>query len=121
MDLVKRKAQNNVKNGMVQLKRWWTNKYKLPASHALFENQSSAELYLEFFEDMFAQRQEILASLEEEGNQVDQERAYKQLNAINRALDLPEVVSDPLIDKWERELAEGKEPDFEETLGDYYA
>lgn len=88
----------------------------MPPNHELFESQSIAELHLEFFEDMYAQRDEVISLLESDEKHIDHEKLYKQLNAINKALDLPEIAADPLIDKWEKELAEGLEPDLEEGL-----
>lgn len=79
-----------------------------------------AEVELEMFEDLLAQRQEILESLEE-GGQDARERAElnDRLSSINKvfgyAADLGE---DDLIDEWERDLAEGRVPDLSKrTVG----
>jgi hypothetical protein len=105
------KAKENVKIGFGQLKRWWTKKYKLPANHELFVNQSEAELALEMFEDMLLRKQEILDELETADTKHSNE-LYQQLNALNVALGEAEVVQDDLVERWEKELEQGITPDL---------
>lgn len=110
---LKWKAERNLENGLTQLRRWWSKKYKLPPNHDLFENQSVAEINLEFFEDLMAQRREVLEELDDEETRSEQaEVLFRQLNAINKALGFPEEVQDDLIDEWERELEAGRVPDL---------
>jgi len=95
------------------LKKWWTNKYKLPANHDLFVGQSESELALEMFEDMLLRKQEILDDLETSDSKNANE-LYRQLNALNAALGEGEVVQDDLVDRWEKELEQGITPDLNE-------
>jgi len=85
----------------------------LPPNHDLFENQSVAELNLEFYEELMTRRQEILDELDDEDTRSDEAgRLLKALNSINKALGLEEVVQDDLIAEWERELDAGRIPDL---------
>jgi len=85
----------------------------LPPNHDLFENQSVAELNLEFYEELMTRRQEILDELDDEDTRSDEAgRLLKALNSINKALGLEEVVQDDLIAEWERELDAGRSPDL---------
>lgn len=95
------------------MKKWWTNKYKLPANHDLFVGQSESELALEMFEDMLLRKQEILDDLETSDSKNANE-LYRQLNALNAALGEGEVVQDDLVDRWEKELEQGITPDLNE-------
>jgi len=85
----------------------------LPPNHDLFENQSVAELNLEFYEELMTRRQEILDELDDEDTRSDEAgRLLKALNSINKALGLEETVQDDLIAEWERELDAGRIPDL---------
>ena len=85
----------------------------MPPNHDLFENQSVAELNLEFYEELMTRRQEILDELDDEDTRSDEAgRLLKALNSINKALGLEEVVQDDLIAEWERELDAGRIPDL---------
>lgn len=95
------------------MKKWWTNKYKLPANHDLFVGQSESELALEMFEDMLLRKQEILDDLETSDSKNANE-LYRQLNALNAALGEGEIVQDDLVDRWEKELEQGITPDLNE-------
>ena len=107
------KAKRSVSTGYTQVKQWWSQKYRLPPNHELFENQSLAELTYEMFEDMISRRDEILEELETaESKQADW--LVKQLNLLNEALGEEPYIQDPLIDKWDRELAAGLVPDLDE-------
>jgi hypothetical protein len=68
------------------------------------------------YEDMMATRDELMEELQTRKG--DKSDIYDRLAAINVALadeDEEKVYStDPLIDKWERELAEGKDIDLDE-------
>lgn len=84
----------------VLLRRWWTKKYQLPWTHELFQESQSHELLIEFYEDLFENdpRAMLEAARDEEGEVVFEE------------------TGDPLIDKWEKELAQGITPDLTEGM-----
>ena len=85
----------------------------MPPNHDLFENQSVAELNLEFYEELMTRRQEILDELDDEDTRSDEAgQLLKALNSINKALGLEEAVQDDLIAEWERELNAGRIPDL---------
>ena len=97
------------------MKRWWSEKYNLPPNHKLFESQSLAEIELEMYEDLLTRKQSIESELHEDQREMNRaEELITQLNAIKRALgEKDEVVVDPLIDQWEKDLEEGRIPDLE--------
>lgn len=97
----------------MRLKHWWAGKYKLPPNHSLFETQSVAELVLEQYEDLYYQRAELEANLEDLSGDALRE-AERKIREIGKALGEKVDGEDDLIDKWERELAEGKIPNLEE-------
>lgn len=97
----------------MRLKHWWAGKYKLPPNHPLFEKQSVAELVLEQYEDLYYQRAELEASLEVLSGDALRE-AERRIVEIGKSLGEKVEDGDDLIDKWERELAEGKIPNLEE-------
>lgn len=99
--------------GVSQLKQWWVKKYKLPANHDLFQNQSAAELSLEMYEDMLLRKEEILEQLETASSKASN-KLYEQLNSINAVLGEPVAVQDELVDRWEREIEQGITPDLNE-------
>lgn len=107
------KAKHSVSAGYTQVRQWWSNKYRLPPNHELFENQSLAELTYEMFEDMISRRDEILEEIKTaESSQLL--ALEKQLNALNEMLGEDRFIADPLIDKWDRELEAGLVPDLNE-------
>ncbi len=84
------------------LRRWWVEKYRLPPTSAEYLAYTAEDLLVEFFEDHFA------AHPEQELRRKVHERSGQPYY----------VTGDPLIDKWEREIAEGNEPDLDEALTD---
>lgn len=75
-----------------------------------------AELHLEYFEDLVVRRREILDRLDDEDEQIEtkeRDAMYDTVNRINRVLGYEEESQDELIDKWERDLAEGRMPDMD--------
>lgn len=84
----------------VFLRRWWTKKYSLPSTHNLYQEASEFELLTEFYEDYY------------EENHSAQLDLYKDENGEVQLIG----TGDALIDKWERELAMGLEPDLNEGL-----
>ncbi len=82
---------------MEQLARWWEQKYQLPSTHNLFQEQTEEELLVEFWVDIY------------EKNPLEAERnADGEIQLKN--------TGDPYIDKWEEEIAAGITPDFTEMF-----
>ncbi|OGO08145.1 MAG: hypothetical protein A2Y61_00225 [Chloroflexi bacterium RBG_13_60_13] len=108
-----------MKEGLGRLKRWWSNKYKRPPTDPLFENQTAAELRLEMYEDLLAQREEILERMEGESDMRERRDLHERLSKINGMFGFaPDQGQDDLIDEWERDLAEGRVPDLtKKTVG----
>jgi hypothetical protein len=95
-------------------KKWWRKKYG--QSPKPFHEYSLAELIREMYVDLYWQREECMTELEQrDGDKTD---LYRRLALLDDALDddtePKRLSSDPLLDKWDRELAEGKEIDLEE-------
>lgn len=82
------------------LRRWWTKKYSLPWTPSNIGSFTVLDLLVEFYEDLYDNNKEALyeASRNEDGEIVF------------------ESTGDPLIDKWEQELAMGIDPDLTEGL-----
>jgi tRNA pseudouridine-54 N-methylase len=91
-------------------------KYGLPPTHSAFLDANVAELQLEMLQDLLARRKELWVMLDEKGADVD--AIMEQVNNINEIFGDKVESYDPLIDKWERELAEGKIPDLDEQWVD---
>lgn len=74
------------------------------------------ELLVEMYVDLYQQRDEVLRELETRKG--DKSDLYDHLSTIEQALqddtEPRRHSSDPLIDKWERELEQGLEIDLEE-------
>lgn len=64
------------------------------------------------YEDLYVRRDEIQAQIAE--GDVNAQKAGKVLQAIDAMLGNTAGEDDQLVDKWERELAEGKIPDLNE-------
>lgn len=98
------KARENIKNPsvFVLLRQYFTSKYRLPATSPLFKEFTLEELLIDLYEDLFrAHPVEMLKS-----------RAGKDGQVVFAN------TGDALIDKWEREIAEGKTPDLDEGQDD---
>lgn len=80
------------------LRRWWVKKYKLPWTHSLAQEATYAELLVEFYEDYFEEKPEEARKALAKGGEF-----------------YFESTGDPMIDKWERELAAGVTPDLTES------
>ena len=105
-------ANKNVSTGVAGLRHWWINKYRMPATHALFQQQSIAELNLEYYEDLYLRKHE----LEQEINKgSDTKGLHSALAEINKALGDESASDDPLIDRWEEQIARGEIPDLNEV------
>lgn len=116
---LKRQAKRNQEDGLARLRRWWQGKYRLPASHPLFQGSTTAELLLEYYEDLW----EELAGLEAAEARLDDVGKLPQLRerarAIRRALGAEAApAEDPLTAYWEAELAAGRTPDLNMTPED---
>lgn len=85
---------------MTSLRRWWVQKYTRPWTHRLFQEADAFDLLVEFYEDLFDKypAEALKAAKNEDGEIVFDD------------------VDDPLIQKWEEELAAGLTPDLEEGL-----
>lgn len=79
------------------LARWWQRKYNLPWNHDLFQDRTIFDLLVEFWEDYYEQK-----PLEAHRN-ADGHVQFKD-------------TGDPLIDKWEEQIAQGIMPDFSEGI-----
>ena len=95
-----RRALEQRKGAVAQVRRWWVGKYSLPANHDLFQSRSLADLQLEMLEDM-ADRREMYREQLRTAKGAESESLMRQINAISEVFgDKPDVF-DPLIDKWE--------------------
>ena len=112
MDRLRRKAKKNIQTNDYMIRKWWVDKYKRPTNDPLFTTRSWVEWQLEMFEDMHAERERIVEKLE--AGEIEAKVAMPALDALNKILGDDKVL-DPLADKWERELAEGKMPDLDEV------
>ncbi len=109
---LKRAAKKAVDSGTARVRRWWVNKYHLPTSHPLFQNQAMAELTQEMYEDMYLRQEELRDALESSGRGDGGSAILEQLNALNAVLGDPPEGADPLVDQWEADLAAGRTPDL---------
>lgn len=98
--------------------RWWSEKHKLPPNHELCVSQSVAEIAVEMYEDLYHRKSMLEYELEEATRVDEQSSITNQLSKISEALgeEGPETFRDDLIDKWEKEIAEGKTPDLTEGM-----
>lgn len=79
------------------LRQWVENKYQLPLSHEAFQDLTPFELLIWFWEDYY-HREPLEAKRVGDGEQVQF------------------FTDDPLINKWESEIARGLPPDLMEGL-----
>ena len=79
------------------LRRWWTRKYSLPATSDEYLRYTPEELLVEFFEDYFEAHPD--RQVRQETHEGTGQRYF--------------VTGDPVIDRWEREIAEGREPYYD--------
>lgn len=114
MRRVRQRAEREIESGIAVLKRWWTQKYKLPPNHSLFLDQSVTELNQEMLCDLLVRKREILAELKNEDTRMrERQELIRQLHVVNEALGDPDEAEDDLIDQWEKDLEEGRTPDLE--------
>jgi len=84
---------------MEMIRRWWQEKYRLPSNHELFQTSTVFDLLVDFWEDYY-HRNALEAYRNEKG----------EIQFSN--------TGDELIDKWEKELADGKTPDYMEAFSE---
>jgi len=82
------------------LRRWVEDKYKLPWTHEAIQDQTLLELLTSYWEDYY------------EDHRLEAQRDSKGEVTFS--------TGDPYIDKWERELAMGLEPDLLEDLPSWH-
>ena len=112
---IKKLAKDNMDTGYTRLRRWWSNKYNLPGNHDLFEKQTITDIMTEWYEDLWARKEELEKQLENGSIPFDDRgETMRTLTTINAELGEQEADKDDLIDKWEKEIAEGKDPDLTE-------
>lgn len=82
------------------LRRWWTEKYRLPSNHSLFLDSTPFDLLVEYYEDWF---EDDPAAVLDTMRGEDGEVVFEDLE-------------DTLLAKWEHEVSQGAIPDLEEGL-----
>lgn len=83
----------------------------------MLQELTDAELLGEWYEDLYVEKGELETLLAD--GEGEYQVAVKRLGVIYEALgEDGDAVADPLIDKWERQLANGEIPDLEEGLED---
>lgn len=78
------------------LRRWWEEKYKVPWTHDAAQELTAFEMLVLFWEDYYTK------------NPIEAKRTASGEVFFS--------TGDPLIDKWEKEIAMGLEPDLQEGL-----
>lgn len=69
----------------------------------------------EYYEDLVTRRDDLREQLRDsDEGKSPEDRILEAINAINAVFGDPPEGHDPLFDKWERELAEGRTPDLDE-------
>lgn len=112
MARLRAQARRNITSNDYQIRRWWVEKYKRPTNDPSFMRRSWPEWQVEMFEDMLGQRETILERVA--NGEADAKDAAAAIDALNKVLGDERTV-DPLVDKWERELATGKMPNLDEV------
>jgi hypothetical protein len=115
VERIRKEARTTHSTFESRVRRWWTRKYKLPPTSPLFLEQRFANLLQEFFEDLWGEYEVLKEVIDKEGRlePLDHARLIELENAL---LDATTELHDPLIEKWERELREGRVPDLDEGL-----
>lgn len=93
----------------------------MPPNHELFTVQTLTALNLEMTEDLWMREQELSErAKEEEGSALND--VVHQLQDVRKALGVmldfasPRISgTDSLVDKWEAEIAAGRDPDLDEV------
>lgn len=103
------------------LQRWWEQEVSPGRATERYDDQPEEVRITEYYEHLLV-RKELLTH--ELASRRDGPRAHLRdsIRQINRALGLgPQSTDDPLIDHWERQIAEGERPDLDMTLDDLAA
>lgn len=111
---LREKARENSATGLSRLKRWWVSKYKLPASHELFQKQTVSDLMMEFYEDLYDER-EVLEQRLSSGRESFSAHSLirERILDISKALGEKVTVNDPLAEKWLADMDAGQVPDLD--------
>lgn len=115
--MIKRLAKRTVESDVFDIARWWSKKYSRPPNDLLFLEKPESFWIREMYEDTYDRKVELETLLEDESLKHEDRRLYsKRLRSIYKALGEgdPTMGEDPLIDKWEREMAEGLTPNLDE-------
>ncbi len=81
----------------------------------MFLESNIPDLQYEMVLDLYYEKEQLMDRLEHgAGDQTGELMA--RLNILEKALQEEEYSSDPLIDKWERDIAEGRTPDLNEEM-----
>lgn len=109
-------AKRAVDSGAVHLRRWWCRKYNRPPNDPAYLELAEAEIMQEWLEDLYAEKADLLQQLEDPDLE-DAIPIMQRINRLSEALgETDRVTDDPLIDKWEAQLARGEIPDLTEGL-----
>lgn len=119
LNQIRRRAKTAVKDeGFAFLRRWWQEKYDLPANDTRFTGRSLAGLLQEFYEDLTIERGRVekeLGDLQAE----DREGLRKRLRILNHILDGDlrdksfDPDRDPQMEKWLDQLRRGEKIQLE--------
>lgn len=117
---IKRQAKRIVETGDLEVRRWWSNKYNRPHNDPLFSSRPIHAWISEMYVDVYERVQGLETLLEDPDMRQEERRNTSQrLRKLYRLLGEDEdkaIGEDPLIDKWEKEMLEGKTPDLDENL-----
>lgn len=116
--LLRKLAKHNVGTGNGQLRRWWIQKYNRPATDPLFRGQSTEALLLEWYEDLYDELEDLKRQLNSDESRGQVEVLEKRYAKICEILKDEQKFGDPLVDWWEKEVAEGRYPDLEMSVED---
>ena len=97
------------------MEQWWSEKYKRPPNHPLYQNRTVGDLKQEMWEDLYQRKNELEKQLDD-APMDEREHIMESLRGIYGALGIECDGEDDLIDQWERELEEGLTPDLNEGL-----
>lgn len=117
---IKRQAKRIVEAGDLEVRRWWSNKYSRPANDPLFSSRPIHAWISEMYVDVYEQIQTLETLLDDPDLRQEERRStstrLRKLYRLVGESDEKAIGEDPLIDKWEKELLEGKTPDLDEQV-----
>lgn len=94
MERAKEIARKNLKDDWLRI--WWSNKYKKSSKSEEYNSYTQFELLVEFFEDRLSREEDETNAKGYKKYKTEEGIAYYQ-------------TGDPLFDKWEKLIAEGRE------------